>query len=117
MNIGDFRILNALCRIGLGAANPAFRHQVEHMIESLREHGDNKQAEALLKLLKEPPLDQSMKPSQLIASAMLPGEALTRNAAPPADKETGIELADVVFPPREAALPPVLSPTLSDAIA
>jgi hypothetical protein len=106
-----------MCRIGLGAAGPAFRFQVERLAKELRGNGSKKEAEVLEELLRTPDSEQLLKPSRLVQSraSILRGEILTPRTAPPVDKETAAPLAEIHFPPQQAD-PPVLHEDLSAAI-
>jgi hypothetical protein len=112
-----FRILQTMCRIGLGVGGPAFRYQVERLAKELRVEGQKKEADALEDLLKASESAQMLKPSRVVqsTSTFLAGEVLTRRATPPVDKETGAPLAEIHFPPKEAD-PPVLDDALSAAV-
>ena len=94
-----FRIVHTLCRIGLGAENPAFRYQVERLAKSLRESEDDGKAEEIESLLTAERSDRSLKPSRVIASkASISGEELSARVGPPVDRETGAPLAEIRFP-------------------
>jgi len=94
-----FRIVRTLCRIGLGAKNPAFRFQVERLAKALRDSGEAAEAVQIEDLLAAEDLDRSMKPSRIIPSRrLLSGEELTARVGPPADRETGAALAEIHFP-------------------
>lgn len=111
------RIVHTLCRIGLGAAGPAFRFQVERLVESLRDSGSPKEAANLEELLRSKNDEQSLKPSRLVASGTakaLPGETLTSSVTVPVDKETGAPLAEIHFAQDVEA--PVLPEYLSSAV-
>lgn len=113
----NFRIIQTMCRIGLGVGGPAFRFQVERLVKALRKEGKQKEADALEELLQSPESEQLLKPSRLVqsASAAFTGEVLTLRVAPPLDKETGAPLAEIHFPPQQAD-PPILNATLSSAV-
>jgi hypothetical protein len=117
MYMDHSRIIRTLCRIGLGAGGPAFRFQVERLVEALRTEGKKKEADALEELLRSPESDKLLKPSRLVqsASAAFAGEVLTRRAAPPVDKETAAPLAEIHFPPEQAD-PPILDSALSAGV-
>jgi hypothetical protein len=94
-----FRIVQTLCRIGLGAENPAFRFQVERLAQALRDSGDAEEAVEIDELLKTEGHDRSMKPSRIVASRqLLSGEELTVRVGSPVDRETGAPLAEIHFP-------------------
>jgi hypothetical protein len=113
----NIRIVQALCRIGLGSGGPAFRYQVERLIQALRNQGKQKEAAALEDLLRAPESEQFLKPSRVVqsASAAFGGEVLTARAAPPVDKETAAPLAEIHFPTQQNQ-PPVLDESLSAAV-
>src|ERR1051325_9119257 len=92
-----FRIIQAMCRIGLGAAGPAFRFQVERLAKELRGKGSKKEAEALEELLRSLEPEKGLKPSRLVPSEApaLGGETLTMRTTPPVDKETAAPLAEI----------------------
>lgn len=115
IELTKFRIIQTLCRIGLGADNPAFRHQVERLEVALRESGDLKQAKALAQLLAGAEIQNALSPSQLIASSAQ-GEPLHPGTLPPVDKETGASLAEIYFLTGRGITPPVLPDYLRHAI-
>jgi SpoVK/Ycf46/Vps4 family AAA+-type ATPase len=112
-----FRIIQTMCRIGLGAGGPAFRFQVERLIKALRRDGKNKEADALEELIRAPESEQLLKPSRVVQSSSpaFTGEVLTPRVTPPLDKETGAPLAEIHFPPQQAD-PPILNEALSSAV-
>jgi hypothetical protein len=112
-----FRIIQSICRIGLGTGGPAFRFQVERLVESLRTNGEKKDADSLEKLLNSSESEQLLKPSRVVqsASAAFMGEVLTPRASPPVDKETAAPLAEIHFPSKQAD-PPILQESLSSAV-
>lgn len=114
----SFRIVQTLCRIGLGSAGPAFRFQVERLAKALRTDGDKKNAAALEELLRSEDPAHSLKPSRVVPSvaSSFSGEALGPRVLPPVDKETGAPLAEIHFPP-EKPDPPVLADELASAVA
>jgi hypothetical protein len=94
-----FRIVRTLCRIGLGAENPAFRFQVERLAKALKDSGEGAEAAEIEELLASEDPDRSMRPSRIVASRrLLTGEELTLRAGPPVDRETGAALAEIHFP-------------------
>lgn len=113
----NFRIIQALCRIGLGSGGPAFRYQVERLIKALRGQNREKDAGVLEDLLRAPDSEQLLKPSRVVqsAAANFSGEVLTSRTAPPVDKETAAPLAEIHFPPPESQSP-VLDETLASAV-
>ena len=114
--LDNFRIIQALCRIGLGSGGPAFRYQVERLINALRLQEKQKEAAALEELLRSSESEVLLKPSRVVQSAAaFPGEVLTARAAPPVDKETAAPLAEIHFPSPKVQ-PPVLDGSLSAAI-
>lgn len=117
MLMEQFRIIQAMCRIGLGTGGPAFRFQVERLAKALRADGSKKEADALAGLLRSPESEQLLKPSRVVPSqgAVLAGEVLTSRTTPPLDKETAAPLAEIHFPPKQAD-PPVLDENLSAAV-
>ena len=99
ISMDHFRIVYSLCRIGLGADNPAFRFQVERLATALKESGSADNAKEIDELLNAEGTDRALKPSRIVASrAFLSGEELTARVAPPVDRETGAALAEVQFP-------------------
>lgn len=118
MNSEYTRIIRSLCRIGLGGSNPAFRHQVDRLAKAMRDAGDNAEAATIEELLKSAPAEEQLRPSRIIASkAVSLGEPLTTRVQVPLDKESGAPLADILFPPAETRLPPVLPGNLHNALA
>jgi hypothetical protein len=113
----NFRIIKTLCRIGLTAADPAFRFQVERLEKALRSQGKAEEAEALGNLLTEQPPEKGLRASRVVASmaASFPGETLTAHASVPVDKETGAPLADIYFPSANAS-GPIFSEDLSAVV-
>lgn len=111
-----FRIVQTMCRIGLGSGGPAFRFQVERLTKALRGEGNKKEADAFDELLRSSDSEQMLKPSRVVQSASaFPGETLTPRVAPPVDKETAAPLCEVHFPP-ERPDSPILPEGLSEAI-
>ena len=60
-----FKIIQSLCRIGLGSQNPAFRHQVERLREALLVSGEERSATTLDRLLKAEQQQQTLRPSRV----------------------------------------------------
>jgi hypothetical protein len=114
----QFRIIETLCRIGVGSAGPAFRYQVERLAAALREEGKKKEAGVLEQLLRASDTEQQLRPSRVIASGTLPiaGEVLSTRVSPPVDRETAAPLAEIHFPAAEAATAPVLNDALAGAV-
>ena len=91
-----FKIIQSLCRIGLGSQNPAFRHQVERLREALLVSGEERSATTLDRLLKAEQQQQTLRPSRVVASAARrSGEELSPRVQPPCDRETGAALAEL----------------------
>jgi hypothetical protein len=112
-----FKIIQSLCRIGLGSQNPAFRHQVERLREALLVSGEERSATTLDRLLKAEQQQQTLRPSRVVASAARrSGEELSPRVQPPCDRETGAALAELQFPNLHDSSPPVLSPQLNKAV-
>jgi ATP-dependent 26S proteasome regulatory subunit len=112
-----FKIIQSLCRIGLGSQNPAFRHQVERLREALVVSGEEQPAATLDRLLKAEQQQQTLRPSRVVASAVRhSGEELSPRVQPPCDRETGAALAELHFPNVDDSCPPVLSPQLNKAV-
>lgn len=110
--------MRSLCRIGLGANNPAFIRQVERLSQALAAKGKTEEANVLERLIATREQTLEMTPSRLTLSRTSPmWEALPRNVTPPVDRETGANLADVIFPEDIAAKMPVFEPIVGDAIA
>ena len=115
-----FPIIQTLCRIGLGAENPAFRHQVERLREALARDGDEKAETAIQQLLTGQKNQESLTPSRFVpssaVSAEIPaGETLSPRTAPPSDRETGAPLAEILFPDQSCASP-VLPKSLQHSV-
>lgn len=112
-----FNIVQALCRMGLGAGSPAVRHQVERLKDALKESGPSEQAKSLEQLLAQAGRAADMAPSRLTHSRtpMAGGETLTRNTPVPVDRETSAPLADVVFPEDSLATFPILEGAIETA--
>ena len=64
--LDNFRIIQALCRIGLGSGGPAFRYQVERLINALRLQEKQKEAAALEELLRSSESEVLLKPSRVV---------------------------------------------------
>lgn len=109
------RIIQTLCRIGLGSEIPAFRHQVERLAQALRSSGDEKDSETLEKLLRPQDSETSLKPSRLVPSAATRScEELSPRLAPPVDKETSAPLAEIHFP-KDNPTSPIFDDDLASA--
>lgn len=110
-------VLEALCRIGLGAQNPAFRHQVERLVTTLREEGHGTEAAAIQRLLTNAGKTAGLQPSRVeVAQAFAGTEPLGIHTAIPADKETGAPLAEVRFPQDPSTDYPVLEGSVAGVI-
>jgi SpoVK/Ycf46/Vps4 family AAA+-type ATPase len=93
-----FEIIQSLCRIGLGATNSAFRHQVQRLHDALEEAGGRVEAATLARLLTATQKEANLKPSRVVLSHVEPdGEKLTSRVSPPVDRETGAALAEIHF--------------------
>jgi len=111
-----FRIIQTLCRIGLGTGNPAFRFQVERLAEALQKSADKSEAESLEKLLRPRDSNLALKPSRLVPStASFSGEELSPRVAVPVDKESSAPLAEIHFP-HDKPRSPILNEGLDSAI-
>lgn len=112
-----FDIVHSLCRIGLGATNPAFKRQVERLRDALSRSGEGKPAGALTRLLNAEENVTDIKPSRVVLSkAELPGETMTPKVSPPVDRETGASLAQIEFPDFDMYPMPVFDEGLGSAV-
>lgn len=119
-----FDIVLALAGLALDTDNPRAAQQVERLREALAK-SDKEQAAKLSRLLTRHTRRHAMAPMALdemrtTAEAVrrrLPGEALSRAAPLPHDKETGAPLVRVLFAEENSVAAPVLTPPLSEGIA
>ncbi|OIQ99454.1 ATP-dependent zinc metalloprotease FtsH [mine drainage metagenome] len=112
-----FSIIQSLCRIGLGANEPAFRRQVERLQESLLASGAEKEAVVLARLLATSDKGSELRPSKLsLSGGMFRGERLNEKTPPPVDKETGAPLAEIRFPMDADTPLPILGFELQKAL-
>ncbi len=110
-----FEIIQSLCRIGLGASNPAFRHQVQRLHDALEGSDGPLEAAALARLLTAAQREAHLKPSRVVLShAKADGEKLTERVSPPVDRETGAALAEIHFLGDEAL--PIFDEQLDTAV-
>jgi hypothetical protein len=115
--VEHFRIIQSLCRIGLGSDNPAFRHQVDRLIGALEKQGANREANTLRQMLTVEYEQQKLKPSRVITSgAGDPGEVLSVRTLPPVDRETGAPLAEIHHPADADLVSPIFAPRLEQAV-
>src|SRR6186997_3229449 len=111
-----FNVIQSLCRVGLGADNPAFRRQVERLRELLVAASAKTEVAALDRLLNAATRSAGMQPSKVtISPAFAGGEMLTPQTQLPVDRETGAALAEVIFPPTTHPDFPLLDPQLQEA--
>lgn len=109
--------LESVCRIGLGANNPAFQHQVERLATTLREAGYNAEAASLKRLLTNTRKTATIQPSRVeVAQAFADTEALTPQISVPADKETAVPLAEIRFPQAPPMPYPILESEVDHAV-
>jgi MoxR-like ATPase len=112
-----FDIIQSLCRIGLGAGNPAFRRQVERLRDALKADGQTRQAGSLTQLLRADNHTTALKPSRIVLSGdHFPGEVLTQKVSVPVDRETSAPLAQIAFPTGSDSPFPVLPKSLNTAV-
>lgn len=111
-------IIESLCRIGLGANNPAFRRQVERLAEMLRNEGHPAEATSIQRLLTKAKKATELIPSKVGVSQAFAGtEIVTQHTAVPTDKETSLPLAEIHFPSEPATPYPILRANVQRAIA
>jgi len=110
-------ILESLCRVGLGADNPAFRRQVERLAETLRDSGHKTEAASIQRLLTAAKKTATMQPSKVgVAQAFAGTEVMSDHMSIPADKESGVPLAEVRFPASPACAYPILEDGVQSAV-
>jgi DNA polymerase III delta prime subunit len=111
-------VVQSLCRVGLATGNEKFRKQVERLRDRLQKAGDGEAADAMDVLLATDQRAATLQPSRVeLSRSSLSGERLSGAINPPFDKESGAPLAQILLEPGGAALPPVLTDELEDAIA
>lgn len=111
-----FRIITAICRIGLPIGGEPLRFQVERLSKALRDGGEVDQAATLDKLLAAQAAPQTLKPSRLVQSSLvLAGEEITAKTPVPVDKESASPLCEIHFPDRADA--PIMPANLAEAVA
>lgn len=112
-----FRIIQSLCRIGLGSANPAFRHQVDRLIGALDKQGSEREAKVLRQMLTAESEQQKMRPSRVVISGSRDaGEVLSSRTLPPVDRETGAPLAEIHHPTEMDLVSPIFAQRLEQAV-
>ncbi|RUW30933.1 ATP-binding protein [Mesorhizobium sp. M1E.F.Ca.ET.041.01.1.1] len=112
-----FAIIQALCRAAMADASPAVRKQVERLRDALLKDGESKHAATLTGLLTTADRTKEISPSRIERSkSQILGEALTRNAPIPVDRETAAALAEVIFPADIQPSAPLFNATVSQAI-
>lgn len=113
----EFRIVHALCRIGLPGSDVAFRHQVERLVTSLEKKGATKEATSIRALLTTEAEQQQLRPSRVVSSGFNDaGEILSPRTLPPVDRETSAPLAEIYHPKEEDLTSLVFTPRLEQAI-
>lgn len=113
----DFRIIQALCRIGLPDSGVAFRHQVERLVDSLEKRGSTKEASSIRALLSMEAEQQQLRPSRVVSSGFNDaGETLSARTLPPVDRETSAPLAEIHHPSEDDLASLVFTPRLDQAI-
>lgn len=117
MIVDHFRIIQSLCRIGIGSDNPAFRHQVDRLIGALDKHGADREANVLRQMLTVEHEQQKLKPSRVVTSSARDfGEILSVRTLPPVDRETGAPLAEIHHPTEADLISPIFVPRLEQAV-
>lgn len=113
-----FAAIQSLCRIGLESGDPRFRRQVERLRDRLQKVDDQKDADALSKLLVRVDSETSMAPSVVeISRALVVGDELTANVPPPVDRETSVPLAEIILAPAQGRPHPIYGETLELALS
>lgn len=113
-----FAVIQSLCRIGLELGDVRFRRQVERLLDRLRNGGDEKNANALDKLLKHVANETSLAPSAVeVSRSLVSGDELTANVHPPVDRDSSVPLAEIVLQPSKGKPEPIYNETLQLALS
>jgi hypothetical protein len=113
-----FSVVQTLCRVGLEQADDQFRKQVQRLRDRLAKAGETKEAEALERLLETVSSEVMMAPSVVeVSRSLVFGEELTSNVFAPADRETGVPLAEISLTPGEGRPEPIYGETLKLALS
>jgi ATPase family associated with various cellular activities (AAA) len=112
-----FSVIQSICRIGLENSDPRFRRQVERLRDRLSEAKDLKSAAALERLLAGVNSKHEMAPSVVeVSRSLVVGDELTANVNPPADRETGVPLAEIYLDPGKGRPQPIYGGGLTLAL-
>jgi hypothetical protein len=108
-----FSVVQTLCRFGLDGNTPQVRRQVERLRDRLRKEGEQMDAAVLDRLLVAAERETALAPSRVeVSRALVRGEVLAEGILPPADRETGAVLAEVILRPGESLPSPIYPPQL-----
>ena len=112
-----FSVIQSLCRTGLETRDDRFRRQVERLRDRLRESGDEKAAGTIERLLKAATSEATLAPSVIeVSRSLVTGDELTANVHAPADRETGVPLAEVVLNPAAGRPTPIYDVDIEKAL-
>lgn len=112
-----FSVIQSLCRTGLETRDDRFRRQVERLRDRLRESGDVKAAGTIERLLKAATSEATLAPSVIeVSRSLVTGDELTANVHAPADRETGVPLAEVVLNPAAGRPTPIYDVDIEKAL-
>lgn len=112
-----FSVIQSLCRIGLELGDVRFRRQVERLLDRLKKAGDERNANALDKLLKHVANETSLAPSAVeVSRSLVSGDELTANVHPPVDRDSSVPLAEIVLQPSKGKPEPIYNETLQLAL-
>ncbi|HMN42936.1 MAG TPA: ATP-binding protein [Povalibacter sp.] len=112
-----FSIVLALARSALQNPNVAVRQHLERLQEALTSAGSSEEARALSKLLSGDERSGKIEPTRVILTrAVVAGEVMSPTVRPPADRETGNLLAQIVHPAQLNDRPLVFNASLQPAV-
>src|SRR4051812_13111681 len=98
MPMQHFAVIQSLCRVGLSGNDPQFRRQVERLRDRLRKDDQMGEVATLDRLLAAATRETELTPSRVeVSRALVQGETLIDNVLPPADRETGAPLAEILM--------------------
>lgn len=95
----NFAVVQSLIRAGLDQDTVTFRKQIKRLRTRLVKAGDEKAVETLDRLVEQSQNSSKLDPTDVSLSRMhISGEILQPGTHSPLDKETGANLAEIIFP-------------------
>jgi len=114
--VPHFSIIQSLCRACSSSNQEMIVYQISRLAEAYRKDGNEQEALALEKIIKNAANREMLNSSVVACSSYLKGETLTKKIIIPVDKETSVPLLEVYFPEDLPTEEPIFDRKIREAV-